>query len=192
MDPVTEALELARQAKIHKKIPFWGRGKKLKELQLEQFKKNVAEEQLKKQAASLERLTGLDNSAYAEALVRKHGGLEGALVSMPRDRVLNRVKNYVVSSPTPRMDKPVAFLTDVIRESYPRYTETYHMRDRVADALREYIRLSKEYKHDLETLTRKLDQLTYILSSSMNIPRIELSPLVHEVVPRAFLEPTFY
>lgn len=192
MDPVSEALELARQAKLQKKVPFWGSRKKLRDLQMDQFKKNVAEGQLQKEAASLGRIAGVQDPAYAEALVRRHGGLEGALTAIPQDRVLRKLDRYVRSGYPPRGDRPVAFLSDVIRESYPRYTETYHMRDRVADALREYIRLSKEYKNDLEMLTRRLDQLTYMLSTSMDIPRMELTPLVHEIVPRAFLEPAFY
>ena len=192
MDPVTKALELAKQAKLQSVVPFWGRKKKLQDLQLDEFKRKIAGEQMQRDAKSLSRIANIDDPMYAESLIRKHGGLEGALSSLPKDKVLGKVEKRIQSGSKPKMDQSVAFLSDVIQESYPKYTETYHARNDVADAMREYIRLSKEYKHDLETLTRKLDQLVYIMSINMNIPHRELSPLVHEVVPRAFLEPRFY
>ena len=108
------------------------------------------------------------------------------------DGVLAELDRYTKSGQIPRGDRPVAFLDDVIRSSYPRDTETYQMSDKVADALREYVRLSKEYKEDLRLLNRRLETLIGILNRNMGIPKRQLRPLVETVIPLAIQDRRFY
>lgn len=195
-DPVEKAIRLSKEAKMHKKVPFLSLNtrKKLEELKMKEFKRETAEKELEQQAIELNRILDIDNIDYAKSLIKKHGSLSNAILayrSNPVDLV-DKLGNYVRTSPVPRMDKPTLFLNDVIRDAYPIYSETYNSSERVADALREYVRLSKEYKEDLEELISKLDRLTLMLSTSMNIPRHELRPLISTILPLAYQEPNFF
>lgn len=181
-DPVERAIRYIRESNL----PFLGRKKKKSDL--------VADSN--SMAAPVAPMTSATSPPIAPQTVAPQTPSISvkkprSISYIPEDETLGEISEYIQSMPKPRKSKSSKFLTEVIREAYPPHTAIHHHSDRVADALREYIRISREYRQDLEELLVRLDRLAMILSRELDLPYDHIRPLVHTVMPLAYPERRF-